>query len=225
MKLEPSPSAGIFITLEGGEGAGKSTQSRRLKEALEQQGYTVLLTREPGGTPEGEKIRDLITQREGGNWTPTAECLLFFAARQMHVEKIIKPALARGEIVICDRFTDSTRSYQGYGHGFPLDLIEQINKLSLGGFEPDLTFILDLPVEVGLKRSFAQKEQAAGREMTEDRFERLDKSFHEKLRQGFLEIAAKDKKRCRIIDAQQTPDQIFGCLMAEIGNAKARHAV
>ncbi len=220
-----SPSlAGIFVTLEGGEGAGKSTQSRRLKEALEAQGRTVLLTREPGGTPEGEKIRDLITQREGGNWTPTAECLLFFAARQMHVEKVIKPALARGEIVICDRFTDSTRSYQGYGHGFPLETIEQINTLSLGDFTPDLTFILDLPVEAGLKRSFAQKEQAAGREMTEDRFERLDKSFHEKLRQGFLAIAAANPARCRVIDAQQSPDEIFAVLMAEIQKALP-HAV
>ena len=220
-----SPSlAGIFVTLEGGEGAGKSTQSRRLKEAIEAQGRTVLLTREPGGTPEGEKIRDLITQREGGNWTPTAECLLFFAARQMHVEKVIKPALARGEIVICDRFTDSTRSYQGYGHGFPLETIEQINTLSLGDFNPDLTFILDLPVEAGLKRSFAQKEQAAGREMTEDRFERLDKSFHEKLRQGFLTIAAANPARCRVVDAEQSPDEIFAVLMAEIQKALP-HAV
>ncbi len=220
-----SPSlAGIFVTLEGGEGAGKSTQSRRLKEAIEAQGRTILLTREPGGTPEGEKIRDLITQREGGNWTPTAECLLFFAARQMHVEKVIKPALARGEIVICDRFTDSTRSYQGYGHGFPLETIEQINTLSLGAFTPDLTFILDLPVEAGLKRSFAQKEQAAGREMTEDRFERLDKSFHEKLRQGFLAIAAANPARCRVVDAGQSPDEIFAVLMAEIQKALP-HAV
>ena len=225
MRVENPSTAGIFITLEGGEGAGKSTQSRRIKEALEAQGRTVLLTREPGGTPEGEKIRDLITQREGGNWTPIAECLLFFAARQMHVEKIIKPALARGEIVICDRFTDSTRSYQGYGHGFPIETIEQINNLTLDGFAPDLTFILDLPVEVGLKRSFAQKEQAAGREMTEDRFERLDKSFHEKLRQGFLDIAAKNQQRCRVIDAQQTPDQIFNTLMAQITKVMVSHAV
>jgi dTMP kinase len=225
MRVETPSATGIFITLEGGEGAGKSTQSRRLKEALEAQGRTVLLTREPGGTPEGEKIRDLITQREGGNWTPLAECLLFFAARQMHVEKIIQPAIARGEIVICDRFTDSTRSYQGYGHGFPLETIEQINALTLAGFEPDLTFVLDLPVEIGLKRSFAQKEQAAGREMTEDRFERLDKSFHEKLRQGFLSIAAQNPQRCRVIDAQQTPDQIFSALMAEIGKVMAVDAV
>ncbi len=219
MIAKPLSKTGIFVTLEGGEGAGKSTQSRRLKDALGAAGHTVLLTREPGGTPEGEKIRDLITQREGGNWTPLAECLLFFAARQMHVEKVITPALDRGEIVICDRFTDSTRSYQGYGHGFSLETIEQINALTLSGFDPDLTFILDLPVEAGLKRSFTQKEQSAGREMTEDRFERLDKSFHEKLRQGFLAIAAQHPERCHVIDAQRTPDEIFTDLMSGIQKA------
>lgn len=224
MTVKSSSAAGIFITLEGGEGAGKSTQSRRLKDALEAEGRTVLLTREPGGTPEGEKIRDLVTQRSGGNWTPLAECLLFFAARQMHVDKVIRPALERGDIVICDRFTDSTRSYQGYGHGFPLETIEEINHLALGSFNPDITFVLDLPVEAGLRRSFAQKEQAAGREMTEDRFERLDQSFHEKLRQGFLSIAAANPARCRVIDAQQSPDDIFTALMGEIRKVLA-HAV
>lgn len=201
---------GLFITLEGGEGAGKTTQSRRLKEFFEGQGRDVILTREPGGTAEAEKIRDLVTQRDGGNWTPMAECLLFFAARQMHVETLIKPALAAGKVVICDRFTDSTRAYQGYGHGFPLEAIEQINAIAVGNFAPHITLIMDLPVDVALQRSFAQKEKSLGREATEDRFERLDKSFHEKLRQGFLDIARQNPARCHVIDATRTPDEIFG---------------
>lgn len=200
---------GVLITLEGGEGAGKSTQSRKLKEYLEAKGRVVLLTREPGGTPEAEKIRDLLVQRDGGNWTPLAECLLFFAARQMHVETLIKPALAEGKIVICDRFTDSTRAYQSYGHGFSLDTLEKLNDVALGGFSPDLTLILDLPVETGLQRSFAQKEKSAGREATEDRFEKLDRSFHEKLRQGFLDIAKNHPQRCRVIDATRSADAMF----------------
>lgn len=167
-----------------------------------------MLTREPGGVPEAEKIRDLLVQREGGNWTPMAECLLFFAARQMHVETLIKPALAAGKIVICDRFTDLTRAYQGYGYGFPLSSIEAIKEIALPEFEPDFTFIFDLPVEVGLERSFAQKEKSQGREATEDRFEKLDRDFHQKLRTGFLEIARLNPQRCHVIDATRTPDEI-----------------
>ena len=210
---------GLFITLEGGEGAGKSTQSRRLKSALEQLGREVILTREPGGTPEAEKIRDLLVQRDGGNWTPMAECLLFFAARQMHVETLIKPALNAGKIVICDRFTDSTIAYQGYGHGFDIPTIGQIAKLSLGDFKPDLTFILDLPVSEGLSRSLKQKDSAAGKENTEDRFEKLKVDFHEKLRQGFLEIAANDKERCVVVDATQSADNVYDVIWAKVQNA------
>lgn len=213
----PSHHKGLFITLEGGEGAGKSTQSRKLKEFLEGRGRDVVLTREPGGTPEAEKIRDLLVQRDGGNWTPLAECLLFFAARQMHVEKLIKPAVDSGKIVICDRFTDSTRAYQSYGYGFPLDKIEELNKAALDNYSPDVTLILDLPVEVGLQRSFSQKEKSQGREATEDRFEKMDKSFHEKLRQGFLDIAQKNPQRCRVIDATLGPDEIFESIKKVLG--------
>jgi dTMP kinase len=210
---------GLFITLEGGEGAGKSTQSRRLKSALESAGRDVILTREPGGTPEAEKIRDLLVQRDGGNWTPMAECLLFFAARQMHVETLIKPALAAGKIVICDRFTDSTIAYQGYGHGFDIQTIEQIAKLSLGDFKPDLTFILDLPVADGLARSLKQKDIAGGKENTEDRFEKLKIDFHEKLRQGFLAIAKHEPNRCVVIDAGGLADDVYNVIWTRIQNA------
>lgn len=210
---------GLFITLEGGEGAGKSTQSRRLKSALEAEGYEVVLTREPGGTPESEKIRDLLVQRDGGDWTPIAECLLFFAARQMHVEKLIKPALAEGKIVISDRFTDSTIAYQGYGHGFDIPTIRQVEKVALDGFKPDMTFVLDLPVEEGLSRSLRQKDISSGKENTEDRFEKLKRDFHEKLRQGFLEIASQDQARCTVVNAMQSADEVYEVLWGRIKNA------
>ncbi len=144
---------GLFITLEGGEGSGKSTQIKALAERLRAQGYDVVTTREPGGTPEAEKIRDLLVKRDGGKWTPMAEVLLLFAARAMHVDTLIKPALAAGKIVISDRFTDSTRAYQCYGHGVAMDILEGIDQLVLNGFKPDLTFILDVPVEQGLARA------------------------------------------------------------------------
>lgn len=214
--------SGLFITFEGGEGAGKSTQCRRLKEALEKVGREVILTREPGGTPEAEKIRDLLVQRDGGNWTAMAECLLFFAARQMHVETLIKPALAAGKIVICDRFTDSTVAYQGYGHGFDIPTIRAIETLTLNGFKPDITFLLDLPVADGLKRSLAQKDKSSGRENTEDRFEKMDVSFHEKLRQGFLTIAREDSWRCVVIDATQTADDVFNTVFSTLKNNYAK---
>lgn len=199
----------LFITLEGGEGGGKSTQARRLKAHLESQGREVVLTREPGGTPEAEKIRDLLVQRDGGRWTPMAECALFFAARQMHIEHVIKPALADKKTVICDRFTDSTRAYQGYGHGFDLENIERMNRLVTNNFQPDLTFIFDIEPWLGLNRSLKQNSQSLGREMTEDRFEKMDLSFHERLRHGFLEIAKNNPHRCRVIDASQSEDHVF----------------
>ncbi len=210
---------GLFITLEGGEGAGKSTQSRHLKSALEERGREVILTREPGGTPEAEKIRDLLVQRDGGNWTPMAECLLFFAARQMHVETLIKPALAQGKIVICDRFTDSTVAYQGYGHGFDISTIRQIETLTLGEFKPDITFVLDLPVADGLARSLKQKDVSMGKENTEDRFEKLQHAFHERLRQGFLDIANNHKERCVVIDARQSAEVVYSFIWERTQNA------
>ena len=195
-------SSGLFISFEGGEGSGKTTQINKLAESLTQQGCRVVTTREPGGTPEAEKIRDFIVQRAGGDWTPMAECLLLFAARTMHVEKIIRPALEKGKIVISDRFTDSTRSYQGYGRGFSLEKIEELNTLVLDGFEPDLTFILDIDPEIGLTRS---ERRLASEQMdikqTEDKFERLDFDIHKAIRKGFLEIAEKEPERCHVIDA------------------------
>ncbi|MEZ5813504.1 MAG: dTMP kinase [Alphaproteobacteria bacterium] len=199
----------LFITFEGGEGSGKTTQINRLAQTLSQIGRKVVTTREPGGTPEGEKIRDLIVRRDAGNWIPMAEVLLFLAARIMHVEKIIKPALEEGHIVICDRFADSTTAYQGYGHGVDQHILEETNTLALGHFKPDLTFVLDIDPEEGLKRSdrrlAAEQFQVKERE---DRYEQLDIEFHKRLRQGFLDIAAKEPERCHVIDATQDIDAI-----------------
>lgn len=200
---------GLFITLEGGEGSGKSTQIRILAENLRKRGQNVVTTREPGGTPEVEKIRELLVMRDGGVWTPVAEILLLFAARQMHVENLIKPALAAGKIVISDRFTDSTRAYQGYGHRESLETLEKINMLAIEGFSPDLTFILDIPVELGLERAGKRLKKDGS---NEDRFEKLDISFHERLRRGYLEIARQNPVRCVVVDAGQPVEKIAGIL-------------
>ena len=196
---------GLFISFEGGEGGGKTTQARLLGDALTAEGHEVVLTREPGGTPDAEKIRNLLVQRDGGNWTPWTECLLLLAARETHVKQLIRPALDRGAIVLCDRFTDSTVAYQGYGHGVDLDRIEAATMLTLGRFTPHLTFILDLPVQAGLVRAGAR---LSGSGSSEDRFERLDIGFHERMRQGFLEIARRDADRCTVIDAARQVDAI-----------------
>ena len=164
---------------------------------------------------EAKKKRSLIVQREGGDWSPLSECLLLFAARVMHVEKIIKPALKEGKIVISDRFTDSTRSYQGYGLGFDLKKIEELNTLVLDGFKPDLTFILDVAPEVGLTRSERRliSEQLYIRQ-TEDKFERLDFKIHKKIRKGFLIIADKEPERCKVIDSTLTIEEMANMILA-----------
>ncbi len=204
-------SKALFITFEGGEGSGKTTQINRLSQTLSQLGKQVVTTREPGGTPEAEAIRDMIVQRDAGEWTPLAEVMLLFAARIMHVEKVIRPALGDDKIVICDRFTDSTMAYQGYGHGVDKQKIEDVNALTLNGFKPDLTIILDINPEEGLQRSdrrlAAEQFQVKQRE---DRYEQLDIEFHKRLRQGFLDIAEKDPERCHVIDANQDIDTISG---------------
>ena len=215
---------GLFITFEGGEGAGKTTQARKLKDFLETSGHDVVLTREPGGTPESEKIRDLLVQRDGGDWTPIAECALFFAARQMHIEQLIRPALKNGKFVICDRFTDSSRAYQGYGHGFSLEVIEAMDDLVTGKFEPDLTFVFDLPIEAGIGRSNGLNAASEGQIKTEDRFERLNHDFHERMRQGFLAIAEKNPLRCHVIDATLDIDEIHQSVV-RIVREKIDHAV
>ncbi|MFK7840350.1 MAG: dTMP kinase [Bdellovibrionales bacterium] len=211
---------GFFITFEGGEGAGKTTQINRLAQKLTDNGHKVITTREPGGTPESEKIRDLLVQREGGEWSPISEALMLFAARSLHTEKVIKPALDGGHIVICDRFTDSTRAYQGYGHGLDLEIIETLKDKVLDGLEPDLTFILDIEPKAGLSRSERRlASESLNIKQKEDRFESMDISFHEKLRQGFLTIAKQNTDRCHVLDASQSLEDISKLVASKTLNA------
>ena len=186
---------GLFITFEGGEGTGKSTQVRRLADYFRAQGRAVVETREPGGTPAGEALRNLLVTGEVGRWSAEAEAMLNAAARSVHVRDVIAPALAQGDVVISDRFIDSTRAYQGYAGGCSLDLINSLEKAAIGDCRPNLTFVLDLDAALGLARA-----KARGDGM-EDRYERKGLAFHEKLRAGFLAIAKAEPKRCAVIDA------------------------
>jgi dTMP kinase len=192
---------GKFITLEGGEGAGKSTQIGLLAEALRAAGKQVLTTREPGGSPGAEEIRKLLVSGGTDRWQPRTEALLHTAARVDHVERVIRPALAKGTWVICDRFADSTLAYQGYGHGLGKEWVEELYRLTFGAFHPDLTLVLDLDLDVGLKRGTAE---ARG----EDRYERMGREFHQRLRQGYQEIARANPDRCLLIDAVGDVDTV-----------------
>jgi dTMP kinase len=194
-----------FITLEGGEGAGKSTQAKKLVVALKKRGIACVSTREPGGSPGAEEIRDLIVHGEKGRWDPLTETLLIYAARADHVARTIKPALARKQWVICDRFTDSTFAYQGAGRGLAREMIRRLDALALHDFRPDLTFILDLPIEIGLDRTMARKHGAS-------RFESFDAAFHERLRRAFLDIARRDKQRCVVVDATLDAERVFAAI-------------
>jgi len=193
-------SEGKFITLEGGEGAGKTTQIKLLADALKGSGIDPVLTREPGGAPGAEVIRSLLVEGSVDRWQPMTEALLHFAARVEHVKETIQPALAAGRWVVSDRFSDSTVAYQGYGHDLGGEAIARLHTLVLGDFQPDLTLILDIPVEDGLAR--AGSREAADR-AGEDRYERMDAEFHQRLRDGFLDIARRYPERCAVIDATQ----------------------
>lgn len=183
---------GRFITLEGGEGAGKSTQVRRLVGTLEKAGIEAVATREPGGSTGAEQIRQLLVDGSVERWDAMAEALLHCAARRDHLVQTLKPALESGRWVVSDRFADSTVAYQGYGHGLGADTIRTLNRLAVGDFAPDLTVIIDLPVEEGLKR--------AGERGGHARYESMSRDFHERLRQGFLEIAKEEPQRCVVVD-------------------------
>lgn len=197
------PARGRFITFEGGEGAGKSTQIARLASCLEKRGLSVIQTREPGGTPAAESIRNiLLADRPAGEaWDPLAETLLHFAARRQHVTDRIEPALAAGSWVLCDRFFDSTTAYQGYGMGVDPGLVGDIRRLTLGDFQPDLTLLLDIPVEQGLAR-------AGNRADMDTRYEKMALSFHETLRNGFLAIARNEPGRFHVVDALLSADAV-----------------
>lgn len=188
---------GKFITFEGGEGTGKSTQTVLLADYLNDKGHKVLLTREPGGSDGAELIRALLVSGDVGRWSPITEVLLLYAARCEHWANVIKPALARGEWVICDRFADSTMAYQGYGHGVDRVFINKLYIAVVGTRQPDWTFIFDLDPAIGVER-------ALKRHTSENRFEHMDLSFHNRAREGFKKIAQQNPDRCHVIDATQS---------------------
>lgn len=202
---------GKFITLEGGEGAGKTTLIEGLKGALERDGFTVIKTREPGGTPNAEAIRELLLSGDVERWSPVSEALLFYAARVDHVERVIRPAIERGDWVLCDRFADSTRAYQGAAGGTDRSRLDTLHKVALGDFEPDLTLVVDIDPNVGLERTWARGEK-------ETRFEAKGSVFHERLRQAFLNIAAAEPDRCAVIDGEQPAGDVLEAALSVISS-------
>jgi dTMP kinase len=207
---------GKFITFEGGEGAGKSTQLARLVERLREGDREVVATREPGGSPGAEAIRALVLNGSADRWSPVTETLLMYAARRDHVERVIRPALARGAWVVCDRFADSTRAYQGAAGGTDPGLISAMETYVLDGTRPDVTLIFDLPVAVGLERAHAR----AGAEM---RFESKGEAFHERLREAFLAIARAEPGRCVVIDATGSLKAVEDKVWAAVWGTLAVH--
>ncbi|HLG85703.1 MAG TPA: dTMP kinase [Alphaproteobacteria bacterium] len=200
---------GRLITLEGGEGAGKSTQARRLAEWLRQRGVAVELTREPGGSPGAEEIRALLVTGEPGRWDPLSELMLHYAARRDHMVRTIVPTLDAGRWVVCDRFIDSTLAYQGYGLGIPIDTITGVRRAVMGDFEPDLTLILDVDLETG-------RERTASRAGGEDRYERMGAAFHARIREGFRKIAADEPNRCVIVPTGGPVDEVAATIAAAV---------
>jgi dTMP kinase len=209
MALTPAP--GRFITLEGGEGAGKSLQSRRLAAELRALGLAVTLTREPGGSPGAEALRDVILSGGAARFGPVGEALLFSAARIDHIDATIAPALRRGEWVVCDRFLDSTRAYQGAAGALDPGLVESLERVAVGDCRPDLTLVLDLPAAEGLARASARRGDDAA-----DRFEREGLEFHQTLRRAFLAIAQAEPRRCVVIDADESEDAVAAAILAAV---------
>ena len=206
----------MFITLEGPEGSGKSTQIKRLAKRLESMGFPVITTREPGGTPIGDQIRQVLVRMENKELHPRTEILLFLAARAQLVEQLIKPALQDGKIILCDRYGDSTLAYQGYGHGLDLEKLRQMLDFATDHLKPDLTILLDLDVKTGLMRKKAEDEW--------NRLDAYEALFHERVREGYLQLAWEEPERWRIVDASQTIDAVqedlFQIILEAIENQK-----
>jgi len=197
----------MFITFEGIEGSGKTTQIKRLVSVLEAKGYDCVLTREPGATKIGEKIRAILLDANHTAMLPITELLLYEADRAQHVREVIEPALAANKVVVSDRCFDATTVYQGYARGYDLKVIEQMHRMVLGRLKPELTILLDLPVDLGLERAWERIRNQDGR-LSEDRFEKEDLVFHEKVRQGYLTLARLEPERFRVIDASGDPETV-----------------
>ena len=210
-----SAEPGRLITFEGGEGAGKSVQVARLAADLRDQGRAVIETREPGGTPGAEAIRSLLVTGAVDRWDALTELLLLSAARRDHVRQIIRPALAAGTWVLCDRFFDSTMAYQGYAGGLGRDVVARLTDLAVDGLRPDLTVILDVPVDIGLARAAARPATGAAR------YEALDTAFHDAVRAAFLDIARREPERCVVVDATQPPDAVAAAIRTAVNDALA----
>jgi dTMP kinase len=210
------PSPGKFITLEGIEGAGKSTLAQFMSAWLGRHGITVRLTREPGGTPLAERVRQVVLERDAEPVSPLTETLLMFAARALHVQNVIRPTLVRGEWVVCDRFTDATRAYQGSGRGVDAALIDALALAVHGDLQPDCTLLLDLPVSVGLARARARPGASA------DRFEAEAEGFFQKVRAGYLALARRDPQRFRIIDAAAPLAEVEQRIAEALGELQPR---
>jgi dTMP kinase len=197
----------LFITFEGVEGSGKTTQIQRLKKYLTQKGIPCKVTREPGGCSIGEKIRKILLNPDHREMVPTTELLLYEAARAQHVKEVIKPFLEKEGVVLCDRFSDATLAYQGAGRRMDLKWIQRLNHLSSQGIRPDVTFLLDCPSDVGLKRAIQRNRTL--RQEREERFEREEIEFHRRVRKGYLAIARKEPRRVKVIDTRKGEEKVF----------------
>ena len=201
----------MFISLEGPEGSGKSSQLPLLAEYIESLGFSVIRTREPGGTQIGDQIREVLVRMDNENIHPRTEILLFLAARAQLVEEVIKPSLAEGKVILCDRFGDSTLAYQGYGHGLDLDKLRAMLQFATNGLKPDLTILLDVDILTGLKRKKAKEEW--------NRLDAYESSFHERVRNGYHQLAQEEPERWRIVDASQPADLVQSQLRSLVQNA------
>jgi dTMP kinase len=207
---------GKLITFEGGEGSGKSTQAQRLADSLRGRGDDVLLTREPGGSPFAEQVRGLILDPATAPHSALSEALLFYAARSDLLDTVIRPALAAGRWVICDRFSDSTRVYQGVAGGVEPAVLDRLEDMIVGRTRPDLTVILDLPADIGLARAADRRRANAGVVMQPDAYEKRDLAFHERLRAGYATIAKVEPQRCVLVDGAKSPDTIAAEIWAHV---------